>query len=47
MPEDKHYSKFEDVITCRNTSYYGFLGRIMRPKRMVSVPNYVAYVVNI
>ena len=24
MPEDKHYSKFESMITCRNTSYYRF-----------------------
>ena len=35
-----------NLITCRNKSYYGFLGRIMERKCLVSVPKCVVYVVN-
>ena len=30
MLEDKHYFKFESVITYRNISYYDLLGKIMK-----------------
>ena len=43
MLEDKYYSKFGGVITCRNISYYGISGRIMEPKCVVNVSNRVAY----
>ena len=46
MLEDKHYSKFENVITCRNISYYSLLDRIMRPKYVTSVSKCVASIVN-
>ena len=46
MLKDKHYSKFGGLITCRNTSYYSLLERIMRPKCIINVSKRVAYVVN-
>lgn len=36
-----------DLITCRNTSYYSLLGRIMRPKHIVKVPKRISYVENL
>ena len=46
MLEDKLYSKFGGVITCRNISYYSHLDIIVKPKHVISVKTLVAYRVN-
>ena len=46
MLKDKHYFKFGGEITCRNSSYYGLLDKIMGPKCIWNLSKQVTCVVN-